>query len=75
MRREFLEGGNRGAHQTKLEMRSVKTKVVPIGIGVVLVVGLIAVLSALTGSKAPDNGGSTKSQLVGKHIKDSRSED
>jgi peroxiredoxin len=51
-------------------MRSVKTKVVPIGIGVVLVVGLIAVLSALTGSKAPDNGGSTKSQLVGKHIKD-----
>ena len=46
-----------------------KRKWIPIGIGLVLVIGLVATVSALTGGKAPKSTISADSELVGQHVK------
>lgn len=51
-------------------MRPVRKRSIAIGIGVILVIGLVAALSSLTGGKAPDTSESSTSQLVGQRIKD-----
>ncbi len=50
-------------------MRSLKKRLILVGIGVALAVALIAILSAATGGKAANGGSATKSELVGRHIK------
>lgn len=45
-------------------------KLVLIGAGTVILVGLIAVVSALTGGKASKSGAPPDSELVGHHVKD-----
>lgn len=45
-----------------------RRKWVPIGVGIVLLIGLIGALSVLTGGKVPKGSTSAKSELVGQHV-------
>ena len=49
-------------------MRKIR-KYVAIGVGLALVVGLIAVLSVFTGSNAPKGSSTARAELVGRHVK------
>lgn len=48
----------------------VKRKWIPISIGVVLVIGLIAVVSTLTGGEAQKGAANPRSELAGRRVKD-----
>lgn len=51
-------------------MRRVKRRLLPIGMGVVLAVGLVAAVSAFTGNSSPKSAAPADSELVGNHVKD-----
>lgn len=51
-------------------MQRAKRKLVLVGIGVVLLVGLVAAVSAFTGNASPKSAAPTDSELVGKHVND-----
>ena len=50
-------------------MRSLKRRLILVGMSVALAVALIAILSAVTSGKAGNGGNATKSELVGRQIK------
>jgi peroxiredoxin len=51
-------------------LRLLKRKWLPIGIGVVLIVGLVATVSAFTGDKVPKSATPPHSELVGRRVMD-----